>query len=110
MRVNTVKRKRTPKSKESIRRTRDENIREFQRRQKAEEAKAPTKKMATKPKKDGVREIRRRLKPQKDAAEKARRPFMVLKPVEKMLAEREYELPEALAKSYLEEAGYGSSR
>ena len=114
MRVTTVKRKRTPKSKESTRRTRDENIREFQRREAEKATKKPavkkkaTKKVATKPKKDGVREIRRRLKPQKDAAEKARRPFMVLKPVKQMLAEREYELPEALAKSYLEEAGYGS--
>jgi len=105
MRVNTVKKKRTPKSKESTRRTRDENIREFQRRQKKGEA---TKAPAKKPKKDGVREIRKRLKPQKDMAEKARRPFMILKPVKKMLAEREYEIPEALAKSYLDEAGYGS--
>jgi len=107
MESDKVKRKRTPKSKELTRRAREENIREFQRRRKGEEAKAPAKKATTKPKKDGVREIRRRLRPQKDAAEKARRPFMVLKPTEKMLAEREYELPEALAKSYLEEAGYG---
>jgi len=107
MRVNTVKRKRTPKSKESIRRTRDENIREFQRREAEKVAKKPVAKKATKPKKDGVGEIRRRLKPKKDMAEKARRPFMVLKPVKQMLAEREYELPEQMAKSYQEEADYG---
>jgi|GEM_PF-6537551 len=108
MEVGTVKKKRTPKSKESTRRTRDENIREFQRREAEKAAKKPAAKKKAGAKKDGVREIRKRLKPQKDMAEKARRPFMMLKPVKQMLAEREYELPEAMAASYREEAGYGS--
>jgi len=53
-------------------------------------------------------EIRRKLKPPRKVAKKViGAQFMMLKPQKEYLAEREYELPEALAESYRAESRYG---
>lgn len=101
--VRNIRKKKSPKSKASISRTRDENIREFMKRK----GEKPIKKAKAKKAEPTAKEIRKRLRPQRAAAEKAKRPFMMLKPQKELIAEREYELPKELAASYREESSYG---
>lgn len=103
------------KSKESTERTRAENIKEYQRRKGlTEDVMAATKEVAMpKPKKKAplkVKDIRKVLKPVRAVKQKViGADFLMLKPQKQFLAEREYELPEALAASYKADAGYGQS-
>lgn len=110
MEVDTLKKKkRTIKSKEFNRRTRDENIREFEKRTAGKKGELKIAKSET-PKitKD---EIRKKLKPlQKMVKTEVRgkpRPFLVLKNQESLLVERDYELVEAINKSYIDESKHG---
>lgn len=112
MQINIIKRKkRTPLSKEFNRRTRDENIREFDKRTPGKKAESTTTKPET-PKftKD---EIRKKLKPLskvvKTEAKAKPKPFLVLKEQESLLTERDYELTKAIDESYIEESKHGNS-
>lgn len=102
MEVDTLKRKkRVPKSKESTRRTRDENIREFMKRK---SEKKPASKKKTKSKGPTVDEIRKKLKPQLKVVEKIKRPFLVLKPQKQLLAQPDDELINEINATYIEES------
>lgn len=104
-----------PKSKVSIGRTRAENIKEYQRRKGlTDDVMAAIKEVAMpKLKKQPplkVKDIRKVLKPVRTVAKKViGADFLMMKPQKEFLAEREYELPEALAASYKADAGYGQS-
>lgn len=114
MYVDPLKRKKQPfKSREFNRRTRDENIREFDKRTPGKKA-GPTpkpKKAKSKTPEFTKDEIRRKLKPLSKAVKseaKARpKPFLVLKEQESLLAERDYELVEEINKSYIEDSKRG---
>lgn len=86
-------------------RTRDENIQEFEKRAgKKLEPRGAKKPKASKLTKD---DIRKKLRPSEKPTKA--RPFLVLKDQDKMLAERDYELVEAINKSYLEDSKHGSA-
>ena len=97
-----------PKSKESIGRVRSENIKEYMKRQPAGKQVADPKVKDKPPLKAG--EIRRKLKPVRAVKQKViGADFLMMKPQKTFLAEREYELVEALEASYKADAGYGKS-
>lgn len=114
MQVNPIKRKkRTPPSKEFNRRTRDENIREFDKRTTGKKAEPKPKVVKSKAPEITKEEIKKKLRPLqkivKTKVEEKPKPFLVLKEQESLLVERDYELTEAIDESYIEESKHGNS-
>jgi len=97
-----------PKSKESTGRVRAENIKEYMKRQPAGKQVADPKVKKGPPLK--AKDIRKVLKPVRAVKKKViGADFLMMKPQKTFLAEREYELVEALEASYKADAGYGKS-
>jgi len=98
------------RSKVSTEITRAQNIKEYQKRKGLTEdvevaMPKPEKKAPLK-----VKDIRKVLKPVRAVKKKViGADFLMMKPQKEFLAEREYELPDALAASYKADAGYGKS-
>lgn len=107
MRQETItQKKRYPKSKVSTRRTRDENISEFLKRESRKKKQAKPKPAKEEKPKLTKEEIRKKLKPKlKEVKTKAKpKPFPILKDQKELLAEKDLEVPEILAKSYIEQS------
>lgn len=107
--INANRKRRAPKSIAMNRRTRDENIQEFERRRpKAEKpiAKEEKKEME---KPITAEEIRKKLKPKLVKVEEAvsKRPFLILKPQKQLLVQSDDEIVKELNKTYRRESKRG---